>query len=197
MSSTKKILYGIATIAAGASLFLALPAQAASLTDSQLQQVSALLTSFGVDTKTIGVVNDVLKNSGTASSTPDHKGCPVFKVLLHRGDSDEGTGGGVSDLQDYLQKFGYLSASSTGFFGPKTQQALMRFQEDNGVAGGDGSTFGPQSRGAFGKKCGFLLGEGHIGTSTPPWTGSSTPPWGNGSSTPPWGNGSTTPGGQH
>jgi carboxyl-terminal processing protease len=39
----------------------------------------------------------------------------------------------VKELQSYLKKLGYVKFQPTGNFGKLTQQALQKFQKDNGI----------------------------------------------------------------
>jgi peptidoglycan hydrolase-like protein with peptidoglycan-binding domain len=91
----------------------------------------------------------------------------------------------VSQLQSYLSSNGFLSASSTGFFGPMTAHALAQFQKAMGLATSTGF-FGPLTRNFINGRCGGYGEGGRNGTSTPPmWPGlhasSTSGMWGNGS----------------
>lgn len=56
---------------------------------------------------------------------PSQPLCGVFK----EGDS----GSGVACLQELLQKAGYFDGAITGYFGPKTCDAVIAFQRDHGL----------------------------------------------------------------
>ncbi|HEX4104513.1 MAG TPA: peptidoglycan-binding protein, partial [Candidatus Paceibacterota bacterium] len=75
-------------------------------------------------------------------------------------------GSDVTGLQNYLNAQGFLNVSSTGYFGALTQAAVGRWQAQNNIAAsgtaGNG-TFGPLSRGLFGRLCGGGNGGGGQG----------------------------------
>ena len=56
----------------------------------------------------------------------------VFDALS-RGDKDTRTSTRVADLQKKLIEYGYLTYKADGSFGPKTQAALVAFQQANGL----------------------------------------------------------------
>ncbi len=108
------------------------PARAEGLTDAQLEQVSTLLASFNTSDATIAKVKAVLQDSEAfdkrplplAASNAKASLCGIIARNLGRGSS----GDDVERLQMFLQKTGDLVASSTGFFGPVTEQALQKWQ---------------------------------------------------------------------
>ena len=51
-----------------------------------------------------------------------------YTLLIHGS-----TGGEVTRLQQALHDKGYLTVTPTGYFGPLTQDAVIRFQRDNGL----------------------------------------------------------------
>ncbi len=106
------------------------------------------------------------------------------------------TGSDVSQLQDMLAGEGFLSASSTGFFGQMTASALGQFQAHFGIASSTG-VFGPLTRNFINGRCGGPGQGGGMGSSTPPmWQiGSSTHPMMPMIPAMPWNQASTTNGG--
>ena len=54
-------------------------------------------------------------------------------------------------LQEALKALGYDAGTSDGIFGPKTHQALINFQRDNGLS--VDATAGPQTWTILGSKC--------------------------------------------
>jgi hypothetical protein len=66
--SSKTLKYSAAALVAGTSMFLALPALAAGLTDSQISAITALLSSFGADTSVISNVTIALHGGTPANS---------------------------------------------------------------------------------------------------------------------------------
>ena len=88
---------------------------------------------------------------GTATSTPGFPpGCGIFNRDLKHGDR----GDDVKELQRTLSDDPsiFSSDSITGFFGPKTQEALMKFQRKFGIT--TTGFFGPMSRGFLKDNCG-------------------------------------------
>ena len=82
-----------------------------------------------------------LGSSGSASSPPGSSELP--DVLLSEGSK----GPDVQRLQSVLVRLGYLSGKADGDFGPKTKQALTRFQRDWRLTA-DGE-YGPRTRAAL------------------------------------------------
>jgi peptidoglycan hydrolase-like protein with peptidoglycan-binding domain len=79
--------------------------------------------------------------------------CPIITRSLSLGSQ----GSDVMGLQNYLNAQGFLNVSSTGYFGALTQAAVGRWQAQNNIAASGSSgngTFGPLSRGLFGRLCG-------------------------------------------
>jgi hypothetical protein len=133
---------------------------------------------------------------GVASGTPpqlsgDHgefvppRLCNTLKRTLTSGVK----GDDVSAVQEFLGEQGFLEASSTGTFGPKTRDALVRFQLKAGLASSTVDAglgiFGPRTRALIKDK---FCGQPGMSEGRPPM-----PPFGAGSTTPPWMNGSSTP----
>jgi peptidoglycan hydrolase-like protein with peptidoglycan-binding domain len=79
--------------------------------------------------------------------------CYPFSRSLSIGAS----GSDVLALQNYLEAQGYFNTTPTGYFGVITRAAVGQWQAQNNVAAlgsaGNG-TFGPLSRGLFGRLCG-------------------------------------------
>lgn len=172
--STKKI------IAAGfiAVLLLPVTTQAANLTADQINSVIGLLQSFNVDAKTISNVQAVLNNApaprpewaqGTSTKVESDDRVPlppgqVAKkacIMLMRNLSVGSRGDDVRELQKLLKEdreTGFVG-STTGYYGPMTAQAMMRFQMKNGIASTTTGIVGPVTRGFFERRCGYGLGK--------------------------------------
>ncbi|MBM3272218.1 peptidoglycan-binding protein [Candidatus Kaiserbacteria bacterium] len=95
-------------------------------------------------------------NEGTATSThpmpPKAKWCISLVRNIRLGDR----GDDIRQLQDMLRedgRFGF-NASSTGFFGPMTAQAMAKWQMMNNVASSTDGSVGPKTR-AFFRDCGM------------------------------------------
>lgn len=141
-------------------------AHASALTPSQVSAVITLLQSFGVDSSTVANVQAVL--SGTAPTTgstapvsgsvggqvmPPGQGvglgcAPGLTANLHRGSEGED----VSRLQSFLAKDpSIFQGPATGFFGPKTEDAVRQWQIAHGIIATDtpmsGGFVGPMTRG--------------------------------------------------
>lgn len=54
---------------------------------------------------------------------------PFPVIVLQCGDSNSA----VAQLQDYLRALGYFTGQSTGYFGERTQSAVIAFQQDFGL----------------------------------------------------------------
>jgi hypothetical protein len=75
------------------------------------------------------------------ANTPASNTNPITRDLQL---NDEG--GDVRTLQQFLISKGYtIPAGATGFFGPQTRQALIKFQQDNNITPAQGY-FGPRTR---------------------------------------------------
>ncbi len=155
------------------------PARAAGLTETQIQAVTGLLKAFDVDSETIGNVEAVLMGAETTTQEsasnatetedsdseieeadtlrepkkerrfedlPGASACGFLMHNLKRGIE----GDDVKELQEYLRNTGDFSNESTGYFGPKTEEALKRLQaRNNVVSSGDADSTG---YGALGPK---------------------------------------------
>ncbi len=157
------------------------------------QQLHALVQST-VGSSTLSGWQAASPNAPTTLPTTGGGGsvaCPMIARDLSIG----AQGADVSQLQSYLISNGFLSASSTGFFGPLTAQALAQFQAKMGIASSTGF-FGPLTRNFLNGHCGGYGngGYGRTSSSTPPmmnWSGHSTSTpsagggWSNWSANPP------------
>ncbi len=84
--------------------------------------------------------------------------CITLSRNLRQGDQ----GDDVKSLQEMLQQdtSSGFSASATGFFGPMTMKAMMKFQMNNGIASSTDGSVGPLTRGFFERRCGKGLDGG-------------------------------------
>jgi peptidoglycan hydrolase-like protein with peptidoglycan-binding domain len=78
--------------------------------------------------------------------------CITLTRNLRQGDQ----GDDVKSLQQLLKEDGEsgFTSSPTGFFGPLTARAMMKFQMRNGIASSTDGTVGPLTRGFFERHCG-------------------------------------------
>lgn len=104
-------------------------------------------------------------NTDNATSTrpipPKMKWCINLARNIRLGDR----GDDIRQLQDMLRedgRFGF-NASSTGFFGPMTAQAIAKWQMHNGIASSTDGSVGPKTR-AFFRDCGM----GNMGGTSGP-----------------------------
>jgi|GEM_PF-5893522 len=115
-------------------------------------QIQALLNQINVlKAQILLLVQQRGGGDGTATSTPKFPpGCGIFNRDLKHGDQ----GDDVKELQRTLAEDSsiFSSDSITGFFGPKTQQALMKFQRKFNI--NSTGFFGPMSRGHLKANCG-------------------------------------------
>ncbi|MBI4065699.1 peptidoglycan-binding protein [Candidatus Kaiserbacteria bacterium] len=149
---TTKAIAKIAAVATGLAmatsvLAFAPIAQAAALTDAQVQSILSLLTSFGADSATIANVQASLTggtpvSTGGAAATGS---CSVGTANLTIGSS----GAAVTCLQQTLIAGGYsIPAGATGYFGAQTRSAVSAWQTAKGISPTAGY-FGSISRAAF------------------------------------------------
>jgi peptidoglycan hydrolase-like protein with peptidoglycan-binding domain len=101
------------------------------LTDEQVKGVVDLLSSYNADPAVIKKVEEVLVQSQQREDQ-ERRGASACGYLM-RTLKQGAQGDDVKALQDYLQGTGDLNASSTGYFGPKTEEALKRFQKRNNI----------------------------------------------------------------
>lgn len=179
---TQSLFLHIATVVIAVVCFLSISipsARASSLTESQIQSVVGLLQSFNVDPETIATVDGVLRGNNAihteeGSSDAPRKGSPTpmpgaslcgrLMHTLKRGDS----GDDVARLQNFLKESGdFKNASSTGFFGEMTEEALQHWQaRERIVSSGNASStgfgvFGPHTREMFMARCKNTVGFPH------------------------------------
>ena len=125
-------------------LSLAPMAHAASLSDSQVQSILSLLSSFGANSATIANVQAAL--TGQPSTTPS---VPVTTSSISKDLTIGSTGADVKTLQNGLIAKGYMTGSATGYFGAITQKAVIAWQKAAGISPAAGY-FGAKSRAVWG-----------------------------------------------
>jgi len=113
-----------------ANIFLPTAAFAASLTPAQIQAVVSLLSSFGADTTVVANVQASLGGQPSVA-TPVSTALNTLTQTLTLGTSNDE----VADLQRYLAQRPeiYPEGLVTGYFGPRTEQAVKKLQESNGL----------------------------------------------------------------
>jgi Putative peptidoglycan binding domain len=160
-SATRLAAYaaGAAITIALAGAVVALPAQAAGLTASQVQSILSLLSSFGADQATINNVQSALNGQATTGTTTTTTGsCSyTFNTNLTVGS----TGPDVMALQKFLNMNAATQVSLSGagspgmessYFGPATKAALGKFQSEYGITP-DAGYFGPITRAKVNSLC--------------------------------------------
>ena len=117
----------------------ATPAQAAALSEAQINAIIGLLTTFGVDQTVIDnvsaslagrVIPDPIAHPATRTS------CVNLLNNIHLGSTDANTNGEVTKLQNYLITEGYLTGTPTGYYGRLTAQAVGTLQYSFGLVTG-------------------------------------------------------------
>jgi peptidoglycan hydrolase-like protein with peptidoglycan-binding domain len=122
------------------------PAQAAALTQSQINAIISLLQSFGADATTVANVTASLNGQATSGSTG---GSTSSSCMFSRSLTIGSTGADVTCLQQALIAAGYsIPAGATGYFGVQTQTAVASWQAAKNVAPAAGY-FGPISMTAW------------------------------------------------
>ncbi len=139
----KKIVTGLL------ALVFCLPSVSSAITTDELKaQIQALLSQ-------IQELQTQLREQRPAASstTPGMFPRAICRISAQRL-AEGAEGGDVTSLQQFLGEQGYLSASSTGFFGPLTRRALARFQLEHGiiVSEGDGGEAGTRTMAYIMKK---------------------------------------------
>lgn len=156
------------------------PAQAAGLTQTQIQSIVSLLASFGADNATINNVTAALNGqatTGTTGGTTTTTGgaCPALSRDLQVGSS----GADVKALQVYLNSMSATMVAASGAgsagnetmtFGPATKAAVVKLQTKLSVTPASGYV-GAKTRAAIAAACG---GSTTGGTTTGGTTGGTT-----------------------
>ena len=155
-------------VAVGIACALAVPLAASALSSDDIQaQIQALLAKVAELQQQLRVMQSASSTISDASSTDDMMAHPKLRVcsLLKRTLAQGAQGDDVSGLQEYLIAGGYLSASSTGYYGPLTARAVAKWQADEGVD--SVGVFGPLSREHLKIRCGQPGVMPPFSTSTP------------------------------
>ena len=167
MTAATKVGAVVTGLAIAASMLSLAPmAQAASLTNSQIQSILSLLSSSGANSATIANVQAALTGqpTTTTTTTTTSSSCSFTKDL-----TVGSTGTAVTCLQNALIAGGYkIAAGATGSFGPQTQAAVIAWQKAAGVSPAAGY-FGAKSRAAF--TLGGSSSTGTTGTTGTVYTG--------------------------
>lgn len=169
------------------SLLTPVVASAKPITSSQLNKIQDLLESYGVASTTIQKVTRVLvveTASSTPASVPPGQFAKQACITLMRDLKSGDQGDDVRKLQDLLREdsdTGFI-ASSTGFFGPMTMRAMMKYQMKHGIASSTDGRVGPLTRGFFNRRCGLGLDPEHPNRG-PGSINSGRGSWKNGTST--------------
>lgn len=155
----------VATLAAAAFL-LPIASQAASLTADQINSVVSLLQSFNVDTQTVQTVQSVLTHNtpvstgmmgSTTSQREDERHPSVFFCAAPMRNLGIGSRGDeVRLVQQMLaqEPTSGFTGTTTGYYGPMTAQAMMRFQESYHIASSTNGSVGPVTRKFLEQRCG-------------------------------------------
>ncbi len=148
--TTKKVAAAVVGLAMLSVLSFALPVKAAGLTESQIQSILSLLSSFGADQSVITNVNSSLRGQATTGGTTTTAGAYTFSANLTVGS----TGADVMALQKLLNSDSATQVAASGagspgnetsYFGPATRAAVIKFQTKYGISPTSGY-FGPLTR---------------------------------------------------
>ncbi len=140
---TNSAITKIAAVTAGLAMFasfaLVAPAQAASLTNAQVQSILSMISAFGADSTVIanvrasltgGTPSSTTSTTSTTGSTTTTSSCN-FTMSLTNGSK----GSDVTCLQTALINAGYtIPAGATGYFGNQTKSAVAAWQKANNIA---------------------------------------------------------------
>ncbi len=155
------------------------PTSAAVLTDAQINSITTLLTSFGVDASIIRKVEQVLSGNtvidGSHPVVPDQWRHRICKRLLEAQTFPIfGTQSTFAeDIQDFLASEGFFNEIPTGFYGTLTRKAIGEWQAKHGlVIAGDVA----QGWGVFGPRTREWIKEWCSGSTTPPPCGTDAKP---------------------
>jgi hypothetical protein len=135
----------------------AAPPSASGLSQTQIQAILSLLTSFGADTGTIANVQAALSggtvtNSTTSTTSTDSTTSPQTTYTFTHNLKLGSTGHDVKALQQFLNTHGFIVASTgpgsagqeTTRFGKATFAALVKYQKSVGLPAT--GWFGPMTR---------------------------------------------------
>jgi hypothetical protein len=166
MSIAQKSLAILATAAVSAAVVVSFAttistAEAAALTDSQIQSIVSLLQSFGADATTIANVQASLMGqptSGGTGGTMTSSACPyTWNTNLTVGS----TGADVMALQKFLNSNAATQVAASGagspgnestYFGSLTKAAVAKYQTANGISPAAGYV-GPLTRASLNAQC--------------------------------------------
>ncbi len=176
-SSTTRLVAFAAGVAVAFALLLgaSAPVRAAALSQTQVQSILNLLSSFGADAATIANVNSALNGqatTGTTGGTTVSTGgvCPfTWSRNLQVGS----TGADVKALQQFLNLSASTQIAATGAgspgmetstFGPATKKAVTAFQTANGISAV--GNVGPMTRAKLNSLCTGTTGGTTTGGTT-------------------------------
>ncbi len=169
-NSSNRLAVIAASVAVAAGLIGAVaiaPAQAASLSSTQVQAIVNLLQSFGADSGTIANVTAALNGQATSGTGGSSSGgsagaCPALSRDLQQGSS----GADVMALQAFLNasadtRVAASGAGSPGMetstFGPATKAAVIKLQVKHAISPAAGYV-GPVTRAKIASVCGTTGG---------------------------------------
>lgn len=134
-------------------------------TQAQIQTLLTQIKALQTQLKNIVASSTPSKGWSNGTSTgqwmpPGQIGkaaCIALSRNLRQGDQGED----VKSLQQLLKEDGDngFTGTPTGFFGPLTARAMIKFQMKNGIASSTDGAVGPLTRGFFERRCGKGLDE--------------------------------------
>lgn len=179
----------LVAVAAGVAVALALllgtsmPVRAAALSQTQIQSILNLLTSFGADQATLNNVSGALNGkatTGTTVTTGTTMTGGVCPFTWSRNLTTGSKGADVMALQKFLNMSSVTMVSTTGagspgmetsHFGGLTKKAVMKFQIANGISAV--GNVGPMTRAKLNSLCTTTTTTTTTSTTTTSTTGGS------------------------
>jgi peptidoglycan hydrolase-like protein with peptidoglycan-binding domain len=127
-------------------------------TQSQIQSLLQQIQALQVQLKTL-IASSSMNwkiSSSTGMGVPPGQMGKMVCITLNRNLRQGDQGDDVKKLQAMLAEDpeNDFHASATGFFGPMTMKAMMKFQMRMGIASSTDGSVGPMTRGFFERRCG-------------------------------------------
>ncbi len=98
------------------------------------------------------------RGDGNGKMMPPGQVGKMVCIALNRNLGSGSRGDDVKNIQQALKDEGHFDGQPTGFFGPATMKAMMKFQANNNISAT--GNVGPLTRGLFERRCGEGLGGG-------------------------------------
>ncbi len=157
MQNVKRAIAGMTLL----TMVAPLAAFAETNTEVQIKALMSQIQTLQLQLKTL-----ISTSMDSSTTRPDGMGMPpgqMGKMMCLRLDRDlrvGSRGDDVKKLQEMLasDKETGFSGAATGYFGPMTARAMVKFQMRMGIASSTTGNVGPMTRGFFERTCGKGLG---------------------------------------